>query len=332
MKAVFLRRATEELEIREIPAPIPGKDEIIVRVKQVLLTPDSLNCHALKIDEVIPGRFFTGEVVEAGPGVLDFDTGDMVTSTPIFYCGECRYCNSGKEHLCPDQKIAGRDREGFLSEYVKVPHRYLWKIPQELTPQRGLFQPLFAVLLQFIPESIVPGNTCIIATNCIEGIVFSKIAQISGILRTIIFSTTQRLRSFIQPDLRTLYTDEISTFTSICSELQEEIELGIELAGNQDLLKLMLKNVKNQGTIFYRKDGASEIVNDEILREAEGKGIVLRSENHINQHKRMQYALRLLLTHAIEVDSYITHTFDLEDFQRITRILTKEPALIRVNL
>jgi alcohol dehydrogenase, propanol-preferring len=45
-------------------------------------------------------------------------------------CGECRYCKSGNENLCPEFKATGRDINGGYAEYMKVPEKYAYTIPE----------------------------------------------------------------------------------------------------------------------------------------------------------------------------------------------------------
>jgi len=331
MKAVIISRGNEDPQIRELPVPVPDKGEVLIQVKHVLLTPEDLNVKELPLDEVVPGRFLTGEVVGTGHGVINFNTGDTVVVNPILNCGNCSYCYTQKEDLCSDPKILGKDIDGGLAEYIKVSEKNLVKLPLEISPQQGTFIPLLSDLLYFIPDSMTPGLTFITTINSIEGVIFTRLLLISGTIRNIIFSTSQRLRTFLKPDLRIMYTEETSAFSSMCAELGEHIDLGFEFTGDGSLLKLITKNISRGGTVYICKTVRDIPQEYNLLEEINSRMFVIKPGNFLSSQKRMKYSTKLLLTHALNTEDFITHVFSLEDLQKIKSILTKEPALTLVN-
>ncbi len=109
----------------DIPVPVPGKNEILIKVKTCGV------CHT-ELDEiegrtpppvfpVVPGHEVVGEVAETGKGCSLHNTGDRVGVGWIFSaCGVCEYCLSGLENLCPHFMATGRDADGGYAEYMKV--------------------------------------------------------------------------------------------------------------------------------------------------------------------------------------------------------------------
>jgi len=68
-----------------------------------------------------------------GPGVVNFKTGDRVIAYYYLICGDCRWCRVGREDLCDNHAgYVGRQIEGGLAEYIKLPARNLCSIPPEL--------------------------------------------------------------------------------------------------------------------------------------------------------------------------------------------------------
>jgi propanol-preferring alcohol dehydrogenase len=49
-------------------------------------------------------------------------------------CGECEYCRSGRENLCPRARFTGRDIDGGMAEYAVADARYCFAIPDGFTP------------------------------------------------------------------------------------------------------------------------------------------------------------------------------------------------------
>ncbi|REJ13745.1 MAG: alcohol dehydrogenase AdhP, partial [Bacillaceae bacterium] len=84
---------------------------------------------------LIPGHEGVGIVVEVAKGVKSIKVGDRV-GIPWLYsaCGECEYCLTGQETLCPHQLNGGYSVDGGYAEYCKAPADYVAKIPDNLDP------------------------------------------------------------------------------------------------------------------------------------------------------------------------------------------------------
>lgn len=130
-----LRENSEPLRPADIPRPKPGAGEVLLRVHVCGV------CHT-ELDEiegrtappelpVILGHQVVGTVTEVGDGVEEVPKGDRVGVAWIFSaCGECEYCRSGDENLCPDFRATGRDVNGGYAEYMVVPAAYVHSIPE----------------------------------------------------------------------------------------------------------------------------------------------------------------------------------------------------------
>ncbi len=136
MKAMILPKITsfkdnpQPLEAADIPKPSPGKKEALLRVFVCGV------CHT-ELDE-IEGRtpppelpvVLGHQVVELGEGCERLKKGQRVGVAWIYHaCGECEYCRSGQENLCPDFQATGRDANGGYAEYMVAPEDYAYPIP-----------------------------------------------------------------------------------------------------------------------------------------------------------------------------------------------------------
>lgn len=122
------------LHLAELPRPVPGKGEILVKIAACGV------CHT-ELDEIEgrtpPSRFpmilgheIVGTVEKGGPGTGRFQKGDRVGIGWIHSaCGRCRFCAGGEENLCADFRAAGRDAPGGYAEYTVVPEAFAAPIP-----------------------------------------------------------------------------------------------------------------------------------------------------------------------------------------------------------
>ncbi len=138
MKAAVVNEFKQQLEIKEVPIPEIGYGEILVKIKACGVCHTDL--HAANGDwpvkpklPLIPGHEGVGIVEEVGEGVTAIKVGDRV-GVPWLYsaCGECEYCLTGRETLCPHQLNAGYSVDGGYAEYCKAPANYVVKIPEHL--------------------------------------------------------------------------------------------------------------------------------------------------------------------------------------------------------
>lgn len=137
-KIVSMTETSEPLRLAEVPMPVPGRGEVLIKVSACGV------CHT-ELDEiegrtppprlpVIPGHQAVGVVEETGGGVTHHKKGDRVGVAWIFSsCGKCRYCLEGNDNLCPEFMATGRDADGGYAGYMKVGEDYAFGIPGDLT-------------------------------------------------------------------------------------------------------------------------------------------------------------------------------------------------------
>lgn len=129
-----LREDEPALKAVELPEPVAGEKEILVKVTACGV------CHT-DMDEiegrtpppvlpVIPGHQVIGRVKENGPGAGRFRAGDRVGIAWIHSaCGKCRHCLAGQENLCDEFRATGRDANGGYAEYTTVSEDFAHPIP-----------------------------------------------------------------------------------------------------------------------------------------------------------------------------------------------------------
>ena len=136
-----LRSHPTPLRLFQHPKPIPGEGEILIRVTRCGV------CHT-ELDEiegrtppqrlpVILGHQVIGRVEQIGPLGQLRPIGQIGQRVGVAWiasaCGECDYCKSGQENLCPNFLATGRDVDGGYAEYTKVRADFVHPIPDSLS-------------------------------------------------------------------------------------------------------------------------------------------------------------------------------------------------------
>lgn len=140
MKAMILNKIVSLGENRtpliaaDMPTPVPGEGEILVRVSTCGV------CHT-ELDEIegrtppsrlpmILGHQIIGRVEDMGKQAKKFRQGDRVGIGWIHAaCGDCSFCHSGRENLCASFQATGRDAAGGYAEYTTAPEESAYLIP-----------------------------------------------------------------------------------------------------------------------------------------------------------------------------------------------------------
>lgn len=132
------------IEYSEIPQPEIRDDEVLAQIAYAgfcatdieLLTGEMIHIKNGNTKyPIIPGHEWSGTVVAVGKNVRDFKAGDQVTSDVSLGCGECENCRQGHYNLCPNREVVGsyRNRQGVFAQYVAIPQRHLYHIPEGLS-------------------------------------------------------------------------------------------------------------------------------------------------------------------------------------------------------
>lgn len=141
MKAIVFHQhgGTEVLEYTEIPTPEPGRGEVLVRLHAAGLNRLDLwvleGWPGIKISYPhIPGADGAGEVAALGPQVTGWAVGDRVVIDANIGCGHCAYCLGGYDNRCENWQLLGETRPGTFAEYIVVPARQLYPLPEGFDP------------------------------------------------------------------------------------------------------------------------------------------------------------------------------------------------------
>jgi propanol-preferring alcohol dehydrogenase len=127
-------RPGEPLNRATMPDPSPGPGELLVAVDAcgVCRTDLHVSMGELPVHRasVVPGHEVVGHVAGLGSGVTGFSPGDRVGVAWLrSTCGECRFCTSGRENLCPSSLYTGWDADGGYAGYTTVRADFAYRLP-----------------------------------------------------------------------------------------------------------------------------------------------------------------------------------------------------------
>lgn len=142
MKAALFEGTGRPLAIEEVPTPEPGPGEALVRVAACGVCHTDLHyldhgTPTFKSPPLVLGHEVAGLVEEVGEGVDSVASGDRVLLPAVLSCGDCRACRTGRENICENGVMLGNHVDGGYAEFVAVPARDVFHLPEEIPLVEG---------------------------------------------------------------------------------------------------------------------------------------------------------------------------------------------------
>lgn len=177
----------ENLKLVDVPKPTPGQGEVLVKITHAGVNPiDYGVIHGKIVYNLtpvphIPGSEAIGEVETDGKL---FRKGDRVMLYNRIFDGTCTMCRSHMEHLCSNGGILGVVNNGVYTEYVSLPERNLFQIPQGMSDEVAVSLPIGALTSYraLLRAGAAPGKSILIyGASGNTGIFASQLASIMGL-------------------------------------------------------------------------------------------------------------------------------------------------------
>lgn len=132
--AGFRPPAERPLELRDVPAPTVGPEDILIKVRCCGVCHTDLHVVEKELPDarlpLIPGHEVIGVVEGAGERAGRFRIGQRVGAAWLrSSCGRCRFCLSGRENLCESARFNGYHADGGYAEYMVMGEKYAYEVP-----------------------------------------------------------------------------------------------------------------------------------------------------------------------------------------------------------
>ncbi len=189
MKALVLKEYNQ-LVYEEVPEPSLPPDHVMIRVKACGICGSDVHgmdgSTGRRIPPIIMGHEASGVISAAGPAVHDFRPGDRVTFDSTVYCGACFFCKRGEINLCDNRRVLGVScgdyrLHGAFAEYVAVPERVLYRIPDGLSFERAAMIEPCSIAFHAVNRSQVTINTtAVVVGSGMIGLLVIQALRLAG--------------------------------------------------------------------------------------------------------------------------------------------------------
>ena len=344
-----------ETELREVPVPEIGDDDILIEVKAAGICgsdiaydngdhPNHLNC------PVVLGHEFSGVVAKAGKNVKDWKVGDRVVSDNTGYvCGKCYACSNGQFLSCPDRKGLGYGMDGGFTDYVRIDGELLARNPNTLFAipenvsfdEAAILDPICNAYKAVIQEGrILPGEDIIVYGAGPLGLFAIQIARLAGCANIIAVGLEADEERFkiaekyganhiIKSDKQDVY-EEIKRITK-----GDMAAVCIDAAGANAVMKQAVQIVRTGGRIV--RIGYDKRPYEQTLDPFTDRGVSLIGHFGYD-YNSWKNVMRLLELGKVDVKGMISHHIRLEDWRKgfdlarskkaIKIIITKDESVL----
>jgi len=178
-----------------MPQPEIGPDDVLIRVRACGICGSDVHgfdgSTGRRIPPLVMGHEAAGEVAAAGAEVRDLRPGDRVTFDSTIYCGQCFYCARGEVNLCDNRQVMGVSpgpyrRHGAFAEYVAVPRRIVYRLPEALSYEQAAMIEAVSVAMHAVNLTPVRlGDTAVVVGTGMIGVLTVQALRASGCARVI---------------------------------------------------------------------------------------------------------------------------------------------------
>jgi D-arabinose 1-dehydrogenase-like Zn-dependent alcohol dehydrogenase len=141
MRAVQLTKVGTPLEEAEVDLPEIGASDVLIRVAACGICHSDGHYRAgiSRIDRlpVTLGHEIAGWIEKVGTDVKHVTPGDHVCVHYLAHCGACEFCVRGLEQFCCTGQMIGKHRDGGYAEFINVPGRNAFVLPDEISFEIG---------------------------------------------------------------------------------------------------------------------------------------------------------------------------------------------------
>lgn len=311
------------MQYMDVPEPVPGDYDIKVKVyacgicgTDIHLMHDTYPSNP----PIITGHEFSGVVAEVGKDVTDFKVGDrIVTLTAIETCEECEWCRQGLRMLCPQRKSVGSGIDGGFAEYVILPARHAFRLPEGVSLKTAaLCEPLACVVRSVCERTTVhAGDYVLVSGAGVMAQLTAQVAHANGgvVIMTGLASDAERfaMAKRLGGVKETVRVDEDGALEKILA-LTGGMgpHVAYECAGVASSADFCLRALRKTGTYAQVAIPGKPIPMD--MDMALYKEIVL-TNSYASERTSWLTALSLLENHLINIDPLASTTLPLEQWE-----------------
>jgi L-iditol 2-dehydrogenase len=326
----------EKLVVKEVPKPVCGNNNIVVRVKACAICGTDLRIYHhgksnVKTPQII-GHEVAGIVEECGNRVKGFKKGDRVSVAAIVSCGKCRWCKKGHNNLCEKFSAIGYEHPGGFAEYMAVPEEMLGDGSVNILPanisfhEAAICEPCACAINGQELSRVSSGDVVLIIGSGALGCMHIAIARSFGASKVFLADINAKRLEMASRFKADLYIDS-SKEDLVNTVLKETNGLGADVIiiaapsgkAQEDSLKMIAFGGRINFFGGLPKDKPYVTLDSNLIHYKEI--FINGTSGSLPKHNKM--ALDLFSSGKVNAKNFITHVFPLEKILEGLQVIEK---------
>ncbi len=341
MKALLLSEY-KHLDVADLPAPVAGPGEVLVRVAACGICGSDVHGYdgssGRRIPPIVMGHEAAGIVAAVGEGVAGYRPGDRVTFDSTVYCGECDFCRRGEVNLCDRRQVVGVScgdyrRAGAFAEYVTVPERILYRLPDGLSFSDAAMLEAVSVAIHAVRVAEVKGGeTALVIGAGMIGLLILQAAKASGCARVFVTDVdATRLEMARSLGADAVIDSSRESLTAGIDRLTAArgVDVALEAVGRSETVVAAIDCTRKGGTVALVGNISPEVtipLQKVVTRQ-------IRLQGSCASAGEYPQAMQWMAEGKIKVAPLITAVAPLEEGPSwFARLYAREPNLMKVVL
>jgi len=340
MKALLLSEY-RRLEIADLPTPAAGVGEVLIRVGACGICGSDVHGYdgssGRRIPPIVMGHEAAGRIAAVGAGVTGLVEGDRVTFDSTIYCGACGYCKRGEVNLCDHRQVLGvscgdYSRAGAFAEFVAVPARVVYKLPESISFAEAAMLEAVAVAIHGVSlAKISAESTALVVGAGTIGVLTLQALRAAGCKRVLV-SDVDETRLKMAKELGA--ADVLLADKDVVAQILQRtggvgVDVAIEAVGRNETVNAAIASVRKGGTVVLVGNISPEVtlpLQKVVTRQ-------IRLQGSCASAGEYPEAIKLMATGAIRVKPLISAIAPLAEGPAwFERLYAREPNLLKVVL
>jgi L-iditol 2-dehydrogenase len=340
MKVLLLSKY-RQLEMAEVPMPVAGAGEVLIRVGACGICGSDVHGYdgssGRRIPPIVMGHEAAGRIAALGVGVTGLAEGERVTFDSTIYCGACGFCKRGEVNLCDHRQVLGvscgdYSRAGAFAEYVAVPARVVYKLPESISFAEAAMLEAVAVAIHAVSlAEISAQSTALVVGAGTIGVLILQALRAAGCKRVFV-SDVDASRLKLAKELGA--ADILRADADVVEQILQRtggvgVDVAMEAVGRDETVNAAIASVRKGGTVVLVGNispAATLPLQKVVTRQ-------IRLQGSCASAGEYPQAIALMASGAIRVKPLISAIAPLaEGPQWFERLYTREANLLKVVL
>lgn len=341
MKALSLQ-AYNQFELIDLPTPEIGPEDVLIQVKAVGICGSDVHgmdgSTGRRLPPLTMGHEASGIITRVGDAVSGWKAGDRVTMDSTVYCGRCHYCSRGQINLCDDRMVLGVGtpefkRHGAFAEYVAVPARILYRLPDALPIEyAAMTEPVSIGYHAWVRSGMQPGESAIVVGTGMIGLLLVQVLKAKGCGKIIAIDIDEgKLALARKLGADHVFNAKDETLVASVHGLSEDrgVDYAFEVVGATAPIGTAIDATRKGGTVVLIGNVSPEVTLH--LQKAVTKELHILGSCASNGE--YPECLDLMAQGHIDMEAFISSQPPLADgAEWFQRLYDREPGLLKVIL